>query len=223
MLMLGFSISSCSKSEKEEIPIELNDLNSTVRSVSCGPEGNNCLSLGTQTSSFLLNGNCWVTVIMDITKCIDPVTGKDVYYFEDDGQDIIIGPGCGTMTDAQIQLAYDRFIEYFFISHPSSLISCSQGSSTTSMQIKMDCTRLCLTPSHSHEGDVYRYVSCAAEQGCCIQQVEWCKDSNGVPVSSNEVNIQSTAECVALTPNCDNDTSGGPFVQYDPCGVRCDL
>ena len=59
MLMLGFSISSCSKSEKEEIPIELNDLNSTVRSVSCGPEGNNCLSLGTQTSSFLLNIWCF--------------------------------------------------------------------------------------------------------------------------------------------------------------------
>ena len=223
MLTLGFSISSCSKSEKEEVPIELTDLVTSIRTVSCGPEGTNCQFLGTQTNSFLLMANCWVTVIMDITKCKDPATGYDVYYFEDDGQDIIIGPGCGTMTDAQIQLAYDRLIEFFFIANPSTLISCNLGTFTTSRQIKMDCTRLCLTPSHSYEGEVYRYVSCAAEQGCCIEQVEWCKDNNGVPVSSNEVNIPSTVECVPLTPNCDNDTSGGPFVQYDPCGVRCDL
>ena len=221
--MFGVLITSCAKSEKEEIPIELNELNSTVRTVSCGPEGIDCVFEGTSNQSILLMGNCWVTVSMEVTKCTDPTTGEKVFYFEDDGLDIIIGPGCGTMTDAQIQLAYDRFIRLYFISNPQTLRPCGQSSATTSRQIKMDCTRLCLTPSHVSDGDVYRYVSCAAEQGCCIQQLDWCKDSNGVPISSNEVNIPSTVECVPLIPNCNNDTSGGPLVQFDPCGVRCDL
>ena len=215
---------ACGKEDKE-ISHVVDDLPTITRNSNCGPEGSNCTEPDTLTATFYNNAfECEITITMKVTKCFDN-NGNAIYNFEDDGFDILVDDSCPNtqLTDIIVQQGIDRFIELYFISNMTNLPVCGISTIATSRQIKMDCTRLCLAPSRVGV-TAYRYVSCSLEQGCCVQELEWC-NNNGVPTSSNEVNYSSPSTCTPSTLNCNGDpiVSGQLSAQPEPCGVRCDL
>ena len=216
-------IFACGKEDKI-VSFAVDEYPTVTRSSNCGPEGSNCDDPDTLTVTSYNNAfDCEITITMKVTRCFD-ILGNVVYNFEDDGFDIEIEDSCPTtqLTDIIVQQAIDNFIRFYFLNNMTALPSCGVSTIATSRQIKMDCTRLCLAPSRV--GFVaYRYVSCSIDQGCCVQELEWCAQ-NGVPISSNEVNYASPSTCTPSTLNCNGDPIGGGFsTQPEPCGVRCDL
>ena len=168
--------------------------------------------------------DCEITITMKVTRCFDN-EDNPIYNFEDDGFDIVIEDSCPNtqLTDIIVQQAIDNFIRFYFVDNMTSLPPCGVSTIATSRQFKVDCTRLCLAPSRA--GTIaYRYISCSMENGCCVQELEWC-NNNGVPFSSNEVNYSSPATCTPSTLNCDGDPiiMGQLSTPPEPCGVRCDL
>ena len=215
---------SCGK-ESNELTTASEATSTLTRNSFCGPEGNGCEQPDTLTGTFYNNAfECDITITMQITVCYD-IDGNPIFNFEDDGFDIIIEETCPNtqLTDIFVQQAIDRFIELYFIDNMTSLPPCGVSTVTTSRQIKMDCTRLCQAPSRV--GVIaYRYVACSLDQGCCVQELEWCAN-HGVPTPSNEVNYSSPSTCSPSTLNCDGDPIPSGFFSTapEPCGVRCDL
>jgi len=189
---------SCGK-ESNELTTASEATSTLTRNSFCGPEGNGCEQPDTLTGTFYNNAfECDITITMQITVCY-VIDGNPIFQ------------------------AIDRFIELYFIDNMTSLPPCGVSTVTTSRQIKMDCTRLCQAPSRV--GVIaYRYVACSLDQGCCVQELEWCAN-HGVPTPSNEVNYSSPSTCSPSTLNCDGDPIPSGFFSTapEPCGVRCDL
>lgn len=212
-LVILLSVISCS--EKYEVPKQIfSEQDTTLRSTVCGPVGDGCTLIGTPTFTFY-QAQCTITVQMKITRCL--VNGSPVYYFEDDSMPIAVQGTC-TNLDDQVEEAYEAYITHGMNILNSPFPDCSTGNVVSSKHIKMECTRLC--PSQGLPGqDNYRWVSCADEQGCCIETIEWC-DDNGMTVQSDPVNTDNTIGCKASTMNCDGDPIG--LGEPEPCGGRCD-
>ena len=225
VMLITFTIIAFACGKEDKGTLNTVELPTITRNSNCGPEGSNCDEPDTLTvTSYNVAFDCDITITMKVTRCYDDL-GNEIFNFEDDGFDIEIEDSCPTtqLTDIIVQQAIDNFIRFYFLNNMTVLPSCGVSTIATSRQIKMDCTRLCLAPSRV--GFVaYRYVSCSLDQGCCVQELEWCAQ-NGVPISSNEVNYASPSTCTPSTLNCSGDPiiSGQLSVQPEPCGVRCDL
>jgi|GEM_PF-3090778 len=211
-LIILLSIFSCG--ETYDVPDDMTTSNEIVlRNNTCGPEGS-CTVEGTPIYTFI-QAQCTLTVQMKITKCTD--NGELAYYFEDEGMPINVQGTC-TNLDDQIEEAYEAFITFHMLQLNNTFPDCQSGSIVSSKQIKNECTRLCPAPGNPGENNVW-WVSCADEQGCCIETIEWC-DDNGTVTPSDAEYTDNTIGCIASTLNCEGDPIG--FGVLEPCGGRCD-
>ncbi len=187
---------SCSvdmESPESEVFVEVQNISlETRRGESCVPTGDDCVLLSSDPiiiDSGLLP--CQFEVTMDITKCVS-VTGEVTYNFEEN-QIAPTDPNC-LFTLEDLDLAYDRFVDFYMSGIADDVGPCSSTLTTQAVYFKASCIEVCESNEFSEFGTNYVvYISCSEfATGCCIERSQWCK-----PLGQNPIEIGALTETVA--------------------------